>query len=182
MSTRAAAPLLLVVALVPWLTVTLRDRGASERLALRHTATATLGEIIHASALHVRSARADEDPCPAAAGPTPPLPVACEDGEEGRCRPRRASQPPRAGDYPAALWLADDGWRALGVRLSEPSPFHFALASEPLEGGGACRIFARASADLDGDGEAETIEAAATIDRRGALVDQRWSLRGASTP
>ncbi|HLT35173.1 MAG TPA: hypothetical protein VK034_02785 [Enhygromyxa sp.] len=103
------------------------------------------------------------------AGPTPPLSVACHEGDGGRCRPV-TGQPAGPGEYPITAWSEDPIWSTIDYRPDRSGTgshrYHYAFEGERTSDG--CRLRVRAIGDLDGDGVLSTHEREATIGADGS--------------
>lgn len=178
---RAPQLLLGAVVLGPWLLVSARDQLRAARLGESREATAKIGEIIAGAALaRQQLGDAADSACPLtdgtpsfAAGPTPPLDVACARGPGGRCRARLDEARLGPGDYPTRLWGADPLWSLLGVRVDGPHAYHY--AAEIADADGRCEVTVTARGDLDGDGVMSTIGARAAL-AADLWIERRWAL------
>lgn len=77
-----------------------------------------------------------------------------------------------AGTYPITDWTNNPVWAGLGFVKTEPHVFHYNfIASNDLEGYGACSFTAQAFGDLDHDTIFSTYERRGHVDENGSVVE-----------
>lgn len=181
MSARLGQGLVLALTLVPLALVSLRDCEQEDRRSSAREAVAELGDLSAATA--VAGSRGPRS-CPSApgsalggsVGPTPPLALDCNKSPTKHCS--SALFPTRGpARYWRGAWYVEPMWRAIGVALTRPHAFHYALTTA-IEPGSKdrCRFTARAHGDLDGDGAFSTLAVSGVVDEGGATLEWPWRL------